>query len=121
MQSAVARILAARRNASSPGSERVVDDREAQRLLADAEDVGQPDGREPQDGAPASIGLSQSATGSLSGEPAREQDRAHVEHGDESAGGPDEDEPQDLRREVRRLMASTRNSGGRSKTTLATT
>ena len=79
------------------GGERMVDDCEAQRLLADAEDVGQPDRGQPQDGS-RQHRLDVVRDGQPAGDSVREEDRPHVEHGDEGAADTDEDEPQELGR-----------------------
>ena len=76
----------------------MVDDREAQRLLADAEDVGHRDRGEAEHGPPASIGLKWSATGTRRASCPRLEDRPHVENGDEGAADADEDEPEELGR-----------------------
>ena len=74
----------------------MVDDREAQGLLADAEDVGHPEGGGPQDGA-GEHRLEAVRDGQPAGDPAGPEDGAHVEDRDEGPADPDEEEPQVLR------------------------
>ena len=73
----------------------MLDDREAQRLLADAENVGHPDRGEPEDGT-REHRFQAVRDRHTAREPSRVEDGPHVEDGNEGAADPDEDEPQEL-------------------------
>ena len=97
----------------------MVDDREAKRLLADAEDVGHADRGEPED-RPGEHRLRPVRDGHAPGEAARVEDGAHVETATKAPPTPMTMKPRNSGAATA-LIASTRKRGGRSKTTLATT